>query len=101
MEVTTSNDVLRVAMDAQMIRYMQVALTTVLVYNCVLSLDNEVKFIWKNRFSHISVIYLIFRYFGMAYMMYVGHIRTVFTFSELRITVGFPRLNSSRIPFPP
>ncbi|KAI6107016.1 hypothetical protein EDD16DRAFT_1624604 [Pisolithus croceorrhizus] len=29
-------------MDAQMIRYMQVALTTVLVYNCVLSLDNEV-----------------------------------------------------------
>ncbi|KAI6114130.1 hypothetical protein F5141DRAFT_1104433 [Pisolithus sp. B1] len=59
MEVTASNDVLRVAVDAQMIRYMQVALTTLLVYNCVLSWDDEVKYIWKNRFSLISVIYFI------------------------------------------
>ncbi|KAI6137940.1 hypothetical protein EDD17DRAFT_1675432, partial [Pisolithus thermaeus] len=98
MEVTASNDVLRVAVDAQMIRYMQVALTTLLVYNCVLSWDDEVKYIWKNRFSLISVIYFILRYLGIAYMMYVGHIRTVFTFSELRINVDFPRLVSHTLP---
>ncbi|KAI6096206.1 hypothetical protein EV401DRAFT_1142841 [Pisolithus croceorrhizus] len=70
MEVTASNDVLRVAVDAQMIRYMQVALTTLLVYNCVLSWDDEVKYIWKNRFSLISVIYFILRYLGIAYMIF-------------------------------
>ncbi|KAI6121026.1 hypothetical protein EV401DRAFT_1378794 [Pisolithus croceorrhizus] len=70
MEVTASNDVLRVAVDAQTIRFLQVALTTLLIYNCVLSLDDEVKYIWKNRFSLISVIYFILRYLGIAYMMF-------------------------------
>lgn len=70
MEATASNDVLRVAVDAQMIRFLQVALTTLLVYNCVLSWDDEVEFIWKKRFSSISVIYLILRYLGIAYMVF-------------------------------
>ncbi|KAI5986228.1 hypothetical protein EDD15DRAFT_1606047 [Pisolithus albus] len=70
MEATASNDVLKVAMDAQSIRFLQVALTTLLVYNCVLSWDDEVKFIWKQRFSSITVIYLTLRYVGIAYMVF-------------------------------
>ncbi|KAI6147372.1 hypothetical protein BKA82DRAFT_999255 [Pisolithus tinctorius] len=59
MDAAADNGLLRVVKDAQTIRFLQVALTVLLMYNHVLSLDDEIKYIWKKRISSVSVIYLV------------------------------------------
>lgn len=70
MEPTVNYDLLGVERDAQTIRLLQVVPATLMVYDYVLSWDDEVEYIWKKRFSIISVIYLIFRYFGILYILF-------------------------------
>lgn len=74
MEVTGSYDSLSVARDAQTIQLLQVVPATLMVYDCMLSLEDEVEYIWKKRFTSISVVYLTFRYLGTVYTLYVGHV---------------------------
>ncbi|KAI6030663.1 hypothetical protein F5J12DRAFT_302759 [Pisolithus orientalis] len=70
MDAAADNDFLRIVKDAQTIQFLQVALTILLMYNYVLSLDDEIEYIWKKRISSVSVIYLMLRYFGITYMLY-------------------------------
>ncbi|KAI6030609.1 hypothetical protein F5J12DRAFT_801691 [Pisolithus orientalis] len=58
--------------NAQQIRFLQVVPTTFMVYDCVLYLDKEIDYIWKKRMSNVSVAYLIFRYFGIVYLVFYG-----------------------------
>lgn len=46
MEVTGSYDSLSVAKDAQTIQLLQVVPATLMVYDCMLSLEDEVEYIW-------------------------------------------------------
>ncbi|KAI6101455.1 hypothetical protein EDD17DRAFT_804081 [Pisolithus thermaeus] len=61
---------LSVARDAQTIQFLQVLPATLMVYDCMLSLDDEVEYIWKKRLSIISVVYIIFRYLGTVYILF-------------------------------
>ncbi|KIK21347.1 hypothetical protein PISMIDRAFT_542692 [Pisolithus microcarpus 441] len=70
MEVTGSYDSLSVARDAQTIQLLQVVPATLMVYDCMLSLEDEVEYIWKTRFSSISVVYLTFQYIGTVYTLF-------------------------------
>ncbi|KAI6131859.1 hypothetical protein EV401DRAFT_319379 [Pisolithus croceorrhizus] len=58
---------------AQAVWLLQVVPAALMVYDCVLSLDDEVEYIWKKQFSFISVIYVIhecqFRYLGTIYTL--------------------------------
>ncbi|KAI6131857.1 hypothetical protein EV401DRAFT_319800 [Pisolithus croceorrhizus] len=64
---------LSVARDAQTIQFLQVLPATLMVYDYILSLDDEVEYIWqKKRLSFVTVFYLIFRYLGTVYILYVG-----------------------------
>lgn len=70
MEATGSYDSLSVARDAQTIQLLQVVPATLMVYDCMLSLEDEVEYIWKKRFTSISVVYLTFRYLGTVYTLF-------------------------------
>ncbi|KAI6030604.1 hypothetical protein F5J12DRAFT_300193 [Pisolithus orientalis] len=70
MDATTINQLLYIERNAQTIRFLQVVPTTFMVYDCVLYLDKEINYIWKKRMSNISVAYLIFRYFGIVYLVF-------------------------------
>ncbi|KAI6005495.1 hypothetical protein EDD15DRAFT_643690 [Pisolithus albus] len=70
MESAGNYDPLSVARDAQTIQLLQVVPATLMVYDCMLSLEDEVKYIWKKRFSSISVVYLTFRYLGTVFILF-------------------------------
>ncbi|KAI6117725.1 hypothetical protein EDD16DRAFT_998318 [Pisolithus croceorrhizus] len=62
---------LSVARDAQTIQFLQVLPATLMVYDYILSLDDEVEYIWqKKRLSFVTVFYLIFRYLGTVYILF-------------------------------
>ncbi|KAI6109035.1 hypothetical protein EDD16DRAFT_1617006 [Pisolithus croceorrhizus] len=94
---------LSVARDAQTIQFLQVLPATLMVYDCMLSLDDEVEYIWKKRLSIISVVYIIFRYLGTVYILYA--VRTVLGYSpqsefianeNTTNMVGIPQINEYR-----
>ncbi|KIO06027.1 hypothetical protein M404DRAFT_999255 [Pisolithus tinctorius Marx 270] len=88
MDAAADNGLLRVVKDAQTIRFLQVALTVLLMYNHVLSLDDEIKYIWKKRISSVSVIYLVLRYFGIIYMLYSSVVLVTNTISIDKASVA-------------
>ncbi|KAI6162509.1 hypothetical protein EDD17DRAFT_1575537, partial [Pisolithus thermaeus] len=79
---------------AQAVWLLQVVPAALMVYDCVLSLDDEVEYIWKKQFSFISVIYVIFRYLGTIYTL----ISTVDFIANENTTksVGIPQINEYR-----
>ncbi|OCB87600.1 hypothetical protein A7U60_g5305 [Sanghuangporus baumii] len=60
-------------------QYCAVALTTVLVYHSVLTLEKEINYFWRNPRSSVSIIYFANRYIGL--LAAVCNM-TVFLFSE-------------------
>ncbi|KAG2364204.1 hypothetical protein BDR07DRAFT_1402285 [Suillus spraguei] len=51
--------------------YWGVAAAVVVVYDWVLTLAQEIELIWKQRWSLMTVLYLMTRYIGILYSMYV------------------------------
>ncbi|KAL4081339.1 hypothetical protein V8B97DRAFT_1922020 [Scleroderma yunnanense] len=51
----------------QMNQEVHLAISIVLVYEYFLTLDQEVEFIWKQRWRPSSALYIFVRYFGTLY----------------------------------
>ncbi|KAG2368999.1 hypothetical protein BDR07DRAFT_845414 [Suillus spraguei] len=49
------------------LRYWMVAAAAAVVYDWVLSLGQEIELIWKQRWSLMTVMYLVIRYIGILY----------------------------------
>jgi len=47
------------------ITYVYGAALTFCVYDMILSIAQEVKYIWASRWSPVKVLYFIFRYYGI------------------------------------
>ncbi|KAG2073062.1 hypothetical protein BDR04DRAFT_1095537 [Suillus decipiens] len=47
--------------------YWTVSASVVVVYDCVLTLGQEIELIWRQRCSLMSVLYLMIRYIGIPY----------------------------------
>ncbi|KAJ3781436.1 hypothetical protein GGU10DRAFT_336366 [Lentinula aff. detonsa] len=45
-----------------------VAALTILLYDCLLTFDNEVKYIWKSQWTIPKVLYLFAKYYGLAHL---------------------------------
>ncbi|KAJ4490291.1 hypothetical protein J3R30DRAFT_3420693 [Lentinula aciculospora] len=45
-----------------------VAALTVLLYDCLLTFDKEVKYIWKSRWTAPKILYLFAKYYGVAHL---------------------------------
>ncbi|KAG2363845.1 hypothetical protein BDR07DRAFT_878707 [Suillus spraguei] len=49
--------------------YWKVAAGVVVLYDCVLTLEQEIELIWRRRWSLITVLYLVVRYIGLLYVV--------------------------------
>ncbi|KAG2335307.1 hypothetical protein BDR05DRAFT_620318 [Suillus weaverae] len=52
--------------------YWMVAAGLVVVYDWVLTIGQEIELIWRQRWSLMTVLYLIIRYIGLPYSVYVS-----------------------------
>ncbi|KAI6045423.1 hypothetical protein EDC04DRAFT_58257 [Pisolithus marmoratus] len=66
---TTSGSQYLAEWTTQMIKFMEVAPSAIIMYDYVLTLEEEVDFIWSMPFSVASAIYLITRYIGTALIL--------------------------------
>ncbi|EJD04728.1 uncharacterized protein FOMMEDRAFT_27062 [Fomitiporia mediterranea MF3/22] len=46
-------------------QYFQVAIVTVLTYDAIITMDNEVKYFWKKLDNFVNVVYFLNRYSGI------------------------------------
>jgi len=53
--------------------YLSVACLTILLYDCITSLNAEVKYIWKSKWTLVKALYIFARYYGL--------LRTAFIFA--------------------
>ncbi|KAG1779128.1 hypothetical protein EV702DRAFT_1090472 [Suillus placidus] len=51
--------------------YFSVACFTVVVYDWALTFGQEFELIWRQRWSHTTILYLSVRYAGIPYAVYV------------------------------
>ncbi|KIK36117.1 hypothetical protein CY34DRAFT_811550, partial [Suillus luteus UH-Slu-Lm8-n1] len=50
--------------------YWTVATGVVVVYDWVLTIGQEIELIWRQRWSLMTVLYLVIRYIGIPYSVY-------------------------------
>lgn len=55
-----------VAWTARTIRYLEVVPSVIMMYDYVLTLEDEIDFIWSKSMSVVAAIYVITRYIGTA-----------------------------------
>ncbi|KAF8984380.1 hypothetical protein BDQ17DRAFT_1415550 [Cyathus striatus] len=55
-------DLLLALKHVQVVNYVQVSSLSILLYEYFITLDLEIKYIWKARWTHIKIIYLTTRY---------------------------------------
>ncbi|KAG2114270.1 uncharacterized protein F5147DRAFT_21063 [Suillus discolor] len=61
----------------QIFSYWTVATGVVVVYDWVLTLGQEIELIWRKRWSFMTLLYLIIRYIGIPYSVYVSRPTTL------------------------
>lgn len=64
MQSTTAADFLRLVQIARLTRICQLVPSVVMVYDYLISVDQEVEQIWKRPRTTTTILYLILRYFG-------------------------------------
>ncbi|KAG1779069.1 hypothetical protein EV702DRAFT_119104 [Suillus placidus] len=55
--------------SARFLSYILVSASTVVIYDCVLTLGQEIELIWRQRWSLMTVLYLSIRYIGTIYIV--------------------------------
>ncbi|KAF5334109.1 hypothetical protein D9758_016082 [Tetrapyrgos nigripes] len=63
---------LEIIAQSHLTNYALLASVAFLLYDIVLKLDIEVDFVWKSRWTIAKWLYLITRYWGIVYNVYVG-----------------------------
>ncbi|KAG1798077.1 uncharacterized protein HD556DRAFT_217022 [Suillus plorans] len=83
-------------LDPTLICSFAVAAGVVMVYDWVLTLGQEIELIWRQRWSLMTVLYLIIRYIGLPYFLHVSRPTALHcaNSSSLTISVHF-------LPMPP
>ncbi|KAJ7436792.1 hypothetical protein B0H11DRAFT_2206898 [Mycena galericulata] len=61
-----ADQLLRLAVDAQITTYVAVAASTILVFDCLVCLDREVEMVWKRPKSLVKWLYIWNRYFALS-----------------------------------
>ncbi|KAJ7489627.1 hypothetical protein B0H11DRAFT_1059223 [Mycena galericulata] len=61
-----ADQLLRLAVDAQITAYVAVAASTILVFDCLVCLDREVEMVWKRPKSLVKWLYIWNRYFALS-----------------------------------
>ncbi|KAI5992878.1 hypothetical protein EDD15DRAFT_949458 [Pisolithus albus] len=64
MQSTTTADFITLAKIARITRICQLVSSVVMVYDYLISVDQEVEQIWKRPKTTTTILYLILRYFG-------------------------------------
>ncbi|KAJ1306748.1 hypothetical protein OPQ81_007734 [Rhizoctonia solani] len=77
---------IEVAMELRAAIYLAVISLCILLYDYMITIDQEVKFIWGQRWSFGKVVYIFIRY-ATIFMM-AGHVASMFFFSPIVNTVG-------------
>ncbi|KAI6045435.1 hypothetical protein EDC04DRAFT_59176 [Pisolithus marmoratus] len=70
MVAISKSQFLHAAWTAQTIRFLEVVPSAIMMYDYVLTLEEEVDFIWNKSVSVASAIYLITRYIGTAFIVF-------------------------------
>ncbi|CAE6393895.1 unnamed protein product [Rhizoctonia solani] len=67
---------IQVATGLKATTYLAVVSLCVLVYDCAITIDQEVKFVWGQRWSFGKVVYIFIRYVTILTM--AGHVASMF-----------------------
>ncbi|KAG2103696.1 uncharacterized protein F5147DRAFT_274531 [Suillus discolor] len=68
--------------------YWNVAAGVVVVYDWVLTLGQEIELVWRQRWSLMTVLYLIIRYIGIPYSVYVSRSTTLQCANSSSLTIS-------------
>ncbi|KIM66888.1 hypothetical protein SCLCIDRAFT_1210934 [Scleroderma citrinum Foug A] len=64
MATTTVTDVVQLSRIVQITRLCQVAPSVLMVYDYLISVDQEIEHIWKRPRTTTTLLYFVVRYFG-------------------------------------
>ncbi|KAG1791995.1 uncharacterized protein HD556DRAFT_1382155 [Suillus plorans] len=80
-----------------LLSYLADAVGIVVVYDWVLTLEQEIELTWRQRWYLMTVLYLIIRYIGIPFSVYVSRSTTLYCANSSSLTISVHLLRMSHM----
>jgi len=68
--------------QTQLVNYVEVSALAFIIYSIAITMDEEIKHVWRQKFTFVTFLYLFARYYGLIHLLVMVSVDTHVGFSE-------------------